>query len=70
MHKRYKQLASTIFTIGIIGVFFMISLVIESTLDADTLIPAIFTLAVFLISLIPDGLIYGIVASLLSVLAW
>ena len=69
MHKRYKQLVSTIFTIGIIGVFFMISLVIESTLDADTLIPAIFTLAVFLISLITDGLIYGIVASLLSVLA-
>ena len=69
MHKGYKKLVSIIFTIGIIGVFFLISLVLENTLDADTLIPAIFTLAVFLISLITDGLIYGIVASLLSVLA-
>lgn len=69
MHKRYKQLASTIFTVAMIGVFFIISLIIERTWKADTLIPAIFALAVFLISLITDGLIYGIVASLLSVLA-
>lgn len=69
MYKRQKQLASIIFTLGIIGVFFIISLIVESTLEADTLIPAIFALAVFLISLITDGFIYGIVASLLSVLA-
>lgn len=69
MHKRYKQLVSIIFTIGIISVFFIISLMLENILDADTLIPAVFALAVFLISLITDGLIYGIVASLLSVLA-
>ena len=69
MHKGYKQLLSTIFTLGILGVFFIISLIIESTLNADTLIPAVFALAVFLISLITDGLIYGIAASLLSVLA-
>lgn len=69
MHKGYKQLLSIIFTLGILGVFFVISLIIENTLDADTLIPAVFALAVFLISLITDGLIYGIVASLLSVLA-
>lgn len=69
MRKGYKQLLNTIFTVGIVAVFFMISLIIENTLKADTLIPAIFALAVFLISLITDGLIYGIVASLLSVLA-
>lgn len=69
MYQRNKHLFSTIFTLGILGIFFVISLVIENIWSTDTLIPAVFTLAVFLISLITDGLVYGIVASLLSVLA-
>lgn len=69
MHERYKHIFSTIFTLGILGIFFIISLIIERIWNADTLIPAIFTLAVFFISLFTDGLFYGIVASLISVLA-
>lgn len=69
MHGRYKYLCNIIFTLGILGIFFAISLIVENILNAYSLIPAIFTLAVFLISLFTDGFFYGIMASLLSVLA-
>ena len=68
-HERYKHLFNTIFTLAVLGIFFAVSLLIEKVLDAKTVIPAVFTLAVFLISLFTDGFFYGIVASLLSVLA-
>lgn len=69
MKKKYKQLINIAFTIGVLSVFFLVSLVIEKTLNKDTLIPAVFALAVFLISMFTDGVIHGIIASLLSVLA-
>lgn len=69
MHGRYKYLCNIIFTLGILGIFFAISLIVENILNAYSLIPAVFTLAVFLISLFTDGFFYGIMASLLSVLA-
>lgn len=50
-------------------VFFIISLWLETYFEAYSLIPALFTLAVFLISLSTTGYAYGIIASLLSVLA-
>ena len=69
MHGKYKYLCNIIFTLGILGIFFAISLIVENILNAYSLIPAVFTLAVFLISLFTDGFFYGIMASLLSVLA-
>lgn len=69
MKKHGKWLSNIIFMFVILSMFFMISLVIEKMLGKDTLIPAIFALAVFLISLFTDGLWCGILASLLSVLA-
>ncbi len=69
MLKTHKVISNILFTILILCAFFGISLAIEQYLDADTLIPAIFTLAVFLISLFTDGLYYGVVAALVSVLA-
>jgi len=53
----------------ILAVFFVLSLVAQNILDATSVISALFALAVFLISLLTDGYIYGIVASFLSVLA-
>lgn len=49
--------------------FFFISLVLQRSLGATSQIPAVFALGVFLISLFTEGYVYGIVASLLSVLA-
>ncbi len=69
MRRRYKYVLSSLVTIGTLVVFFLISLILKTVMNADTLIPAVFALAVFLISLITDGFVYGIVASLVSVLA-
>lgn len=64
-----KSIANIVFTFVIIAVFFLLSLCIEKIIKTNSLIPAMFALAVFLISLLTDGYGYGIVASLLSVLA-
>lgn len=59
----------TVFMIVILVLFFFLSLGMERVFKAYSLIPAMFALAVFLISLLTQGYIYGIIASLLSVLA-
>lgn len=69
MKKFYKTLADIVFTIIVLMVFFGISIFIEKFFRTYTLIPAVFALAVFLISLLTSGYIPGIIASLLSVLA-
>ncbi len=58
-----------LFMIIIWILFFCVSLGVETIFDATSLVPALFALAVFLISLLTDGYVYGIAASLLSVLA-
>ena len=58
-----------LFTIIILIFFFCISLGVEKIFEAADLVSALFALAVFLVSLLTDGYIYGIIASLLSVLA-
>lgn len=60
---------NTLYTLGILTVFFIISLLMDEWLNAHSSIPAVFTLAVFLISLVTGWYVYGIVASLISVLA-
>lgn len=64
-----KQVQSAIFTMLTLCVAFGVNLLLEYFFQADSLIPAVFTLAVFLISLFTEGMYYGIAASLLSVLA-
>ncbi len=49
-------------------VSFAVSLVMLSRLGMEILIPAFFTLTVFLVSLVTEGYIYGIIASLLCML--
>lgn len=64
-----KIIKNIVCTVGILIVFFFVSLGVEKIFHTYSLIPAIFTLGVFLISLVTEGYVYGIVASLLSVLA-
>ena len=64
-----KQIQSAIFTILILSIAFVINLSLEYFFQADSLIPAVFTLAVFFTSLFTEGMYYGIAASLVSVLA-
>lgn len=69
MQNIHKMLGDFIRTIVVLAVFFCLSLLIENIFNTASLIPAMFTLAVFLISLITKGYVFGIIASLLSVLA-
>ncbi len=69
MKKLPKILVNIAFSAIILIVFFILSLFIVEASEMYSLIPAIFTLAVFLISLVTKGYIYGIVASFISVLA-
>ena len=68
-NKLWIVLRNFIITLAIIAGCFGICILIESNLNTYVPIPAIFTLGVFLISLITRSFIYGIVASLISVLA-
>ncbi|MBQ8803663.1 MAG: PAS domain-containing sensor histidine kinase [Tyzzerella sp.] len=69
MNQFHKIIKNTIFTVSVLIAFFCLSLWVETVFQTYSLIPAIFALAVFLISLITDGYVYGIFSSLLSVLA-
>lgn len=69
MQKEYHFIKNMLKVIGILGLFFLISLAIEHFFVADALIPAIMALAVFLTACVTDGFLYGIIASMLSVLA-
>lgn len=64
--KRWKDWA---LTGGILIISFLLSLVMDELFRTDTLIPTVFVLGVFLVSLITQGYVCGIVASLVSVLA-
>ncbi|MBQ7918344.1 MAG: DUF4118 domain-containing protein [Lachnospiraceae bacterium] len=68
MKKYWHIIKNCAFSICVWSVFVIISVGVEEWLDSVTMVPAIFALAVFLISLYTDGYVYGIVASLLSVL--
>ena len=69
MNNRLNIIKNILFSIGVLTIFFVASLVIKYYFKADTLIPASFALAVFLISLYTDGFAYGVIASFFSVLA-
>lgn len=65
-HSRWKD---TLSTIGVLIGFCLLSVLIEKTTESRSLIPAVFSLAVFLVSFLTEGYVYGIVASLVSILA-
>lgn len=69
MKKSKIILRDVLFTIFILGLFFLGSVVLQSVVKTETLIPALFTLAVFLVSFYTEGYVYGIAASLICMLA-
>lgn len=68
MRRSKKISVNILLTLIILMVFFLLCLGMTHVLKIQALVPAIFTLAVFLISLFTDGYVYGIIASMLSVL--
>ena len=67
--KQKTIFQNILLTTVILAFFFLVSLGVETLFDALSSIPAMFALAVFLISLLTDGYLYGIAASFISVLA-
>ncbi len=66
--KKNKILYNILVSIFILAVCFGISLVVQQVFKISALVSSIFILAVFLISIVTDGYVYGIAASLASVL--
>ena len=67
---RIKRLRRDILiTAAILAAAFLLSLLLQYLFRTQSLIPAIFVLAVFLVSLVSRGYVWGILSSLISVLA-
>ena len=69
MTKKKRILADGVYTIIILLAVFLINLLLVAGFDTKTMTPMIFLLGVFLVSCRTQGYGYGIVASLISVLA-
>lgn len=64
-----KQLKDFLITMGIMALCFALSLITDQVPRAEMLIPMFFVLGVFLVSVLTSGYVWGISASLISVLA-
>ena len=69
MNQFGKMTKNLMITVGVLAAFFCLSQMVDNIFQTNYLIPAIFALAVFFVALITDGYVYGIIASLVSVLA-
>lgn len=69
MTKYKRMITDAVFTLAILLIMFLLSLWIQDLLQTRTLIPMIFVLGVFLVSWRTQGYLWGITASLISVLA-
>jgi len=67
--KTKQHLKDGIFTLGTLVAAFALNLLLAQWFDTQTLIPTIFVLGVFLISWRTQGYLWGVIASLVSVLA-
>ena len=63
-----KIIKNTLISLSILAIAFGICLFIQNVFLTETLIPAVFVLAVFLIAFFTEGYIYGIISALFSVL--
>ncbi len=64
-----RRIRDAFVTAGVLVVSFLFSLITNSIFLAGTSVPMVFVLGVFLVSVLTEGYIWGILASLLSVLA-
>lgn len=69
MFSQKNLLRDIFYTVLILTVSFLMSLWLYSAFSAPSLVPLVFVLGVFLVSLCTNGYVYGIVAALTSVLA-
>lgn len=69
MRKAKNYIHDSFLTIVMLGVTFLASLLVHKMFGTEHLIPAIFTMSVFVITLLTHGYIYGVAAALVSVLA-
>ncbi len=69
MNKYFRVLKDIILTFLILFITFTISIYFYSIFQQSALAPLIFALACFIVSLITSGYLYGIVASLISMVA-
>lgn len=69
MKKAITYIKNILILLGILIAAFGICLLIQNVFRTEALIPAVFVLAVFLISLVTEGYVYGIASALISVLA-
>lgn len=69
MSKQKAFIKDMILSLVILGVCFGVSLGIDTVVAAYFLVPAIFSLGVFLISYFTEGYVYGILSSFISVMA-
>ena len=66
MNKTVRHISVTLL---ILILCFLLGLIVQNIFKESTLIPALFVLGVFLIAVTTEGYIYGIISSLISVLA-
>ena len=69
MGSKKHILSDSLFTVAILMGVFLVNLFLVEQFDTKTMTPMIFVLGVFLVSWRTQGYVFGIVASLLSVLA-
>lgn len=68
MQKRKRWAQDLAYTLFILAAVFLLVLGMERFFEADRLIPMLFVLGVFLVSLRTEGYLWGVIASLLGVL--
>lgn len=69
MQSFAKKIKNILLSVAIVAVCFALCQLLQLMINDSALIPAVFVLAVFLISVITPGYIYGIISALFSVLA-
>lgn len=69
MIKYVPKIQDALYTLAILVIAFALNMVLEHLFNMQTLVPMIFVLGVFMVSLKTQGYFWGITASLISVLA-
>ena len=69
MKRFLKYVKDSLLTLFILALSFILSILLHELCNTPSLAPLLFVLAVFIVSLTTKGYIYGIAASMLSVLA-
>ena len=67
--KCIKQLKNTLITILVLAFIFGVSVVFQSVLNIDEHVTTVFVFGVFVISLVTDGYVYGLISALISTVA-